>query len=369
MNKNQIRYLGLADIHLGHNKVKTEYTVNNLRYFFRKNKDDILTVDIIFVFGDVFDRLLSNASLDSILAYGWLSELLLFCKNNNIKLRILEGTPSHDRKQVKQLTEIIKSLGINNEIDYKYYDTLDIEIMEDLGISILYIPDEYRPTADEVLKEVKRKLKEYNLDKVDIIAMHGAFKYQIPNIQSDAFHDQDVYSDLANYTVNCGHVHNRSNYKNILVPGSFDRLTFADENDEKGGLLVTLKKNKGFDYKVLLNERAAIFKSFDLSSNSIDEVKTELEKLNSKTDRLIFVRLIGDIKNETLLEFRDKFDNIRFTISNKKELTQSELLDKSEISVNIKLDKNEIINFIEKHYQSYTDLPLDVIMEELENIL
>lgn len=369
MKKNRVTYLSLADIHLGHNKVKSSYIIKNLKSFFYKYKKDILISDIIFIFGDTFDRLLSNASEDSIIAYSWLSELLLFCKNNNIKLRILEGTPSHDRKQVKQLTEIIKNLGLENKVDYKYFDTLDIEYMEDLDLHILYLPDEYRPTAEETLKAVKEKLKEHNLERADIIAMHGAFKYQIPNIDSPAFHDQDVYKDLANYTVNCGHVHNRSNYENILVPGSFERLTFADENDKKGGLLVTLKKDKGFDYKVLINDNTAIFKTFELEKNKIEDIKKELEELNNLKDRLVFVRFLGNMKNETLLEFRELYPNIKFTITTKSEIKRSELLDRKNIDINIKLDKDKIMKFCEINYRDYTNLNWDIIKLELENIL
>ena len=58
-------------------------------------------------------------------SHEWLTELIVFCKQHDIILRILEGTPSHDRNQSKVITSIIKKLNI--ELDYKYIDTLYIE--------------------------------------------------------------------------------------------------------------------------------------------------------------------------------------------------------------------------------------------------
>jgi len=366
-----ISYLLLSDLHLGHDKNKTEYIVRNLDLFFKRNLDTILKTRIIFIAGDVFDRLLSNSNKDSILAYSWLSRLLVFCKNNDIKLRILEGTPSHDRKQVKQLTEIIKSLGIEDEVDYRYFDKLDIEFMKDLGLSVLYIPDEWKENAEDTLKDVKKILITHGLDKVDIIIMHGAFKYQIPNIESPAFHNQEEYVKLVNYTVNCGHVHNPSVYEKILVPGSFDRLNHSDEKDTKGGLIVNLFENGTFDFKVLENKTAMIFKTFDLSKTDWNKIEKELKKLNN--NELAFVRFLttDEIKiKDNLFELKQLYPNLRFTVTKKdkvkNEINNMELTTDINIDI-VKLDEEAIKNYIMENIPN--DIDEKLLLEELNNIL
>ena len=163
MNKQLIKYLVISDIHLGHNINRTEYIVNNLRDYIFKNKK-FKDLDIIFIAGDIFDRLLNPSSNDMIVSCVWLTELVKFCKERKIKLRILEGTPSHDWKQAKLISNIIEKLNI--EIDYKYVDTLFIEDMEDLGLSILYIPDEYKHKATDTFKDVKKLMKSLNKEMI-----------------------------------------------------------------------------------------------------------------------------------------------------------------------------------------------------------
>jgi len=372
MNKHIVKYLLLSDIHLGHDINKTTNIINNLDRFFIKYKRDIDNVDMIIISGDVFDRLLSNANKDSILAYSWLSRLVQYCSMNNIKLRILEGTPSHDRKQVKQLTEIIKSLGLEDKVDYKYFEELDVEYIEDLGLWFLYIPDEWKHKASEVLEDVKKKLEENDLDKVDVIVMHGAFKYQIPHIQSESFHDQDEYVKLARYTINCGHVHNRSQYENILVPGSFDRLTFADEGDIKGGLLVYLNSDGTFDYKVLENTNALYFKTFDLDKTSWDAIEKELEKLNKKLDKGHIRFIVNDRSalSQNLIELKEKYPNLKFKVEKKsnQNLKEKELdLEKTTEIELTKLDSETIEQYVKENISP--DVDKNMLEAELKNIL
>ena len=112
MKKNKISYLVLSDIHLGHNINKTENIINNLQIYFKENYKEFSKLDMICIAGDVFDKLLVSSSIDFLLATEWLTELIVFCKQHDIILRILEGTPSHDRNQSKVITSIIKKLNI-----------------------------------------------------------------------------------------------------------------------------------------------------------------------------------------------------------------------------------------------------------------
>ena len=108
----KISYLVLSDIHLGHNINTTENIINNLQLYFKDNYKEFSKLDMICIAGDVFDKLLVSSSIDFILSTEWLTELIVFCKQHDIILRILEGTPSHDRNQSKVITSIIKKLNM-----------------------------------------------------------------------------------------------------------------------------------------------------------------------------------------------------------------------------------------------------------------
>lgn len=277
MNKSiRMKYLVLSDIHFGHNINKTCYIVENLNKFFHNYSKELENLHVIFIAGDIFDRLLSNSSQDYILATEWLTELILFCKNNNIKLRILEGTPSHDWKQAKLISAIISKLKV--DIDYKYIDTLLIEYMEEYKLHVLYIPDEYKPKAIDTLKEVKKKLKEMKLTQVDIAIMHGQFHYQLPMIKLDSSHTEEEYLNLVKRYISIGHIHTPSIYNRIIAQGSFDRLAHNEE-ETKGGVIITLSDTNGDTYKFLNNNNAMVFKTIKFKDESIDKICTKVRKI------------------------------------------------------------------------------------------
>ena len=331
-----IQYLLLSDIHGGHNRTPTDFITSNLRSYFIKYKKKIENVDIIFISGDTFDRLLAINSPDSIIMYNWLTELVNFCSKHGIKLRILEGTPSHDWKQVKLLYEIINKFNI--DVDFKYVENIEIEnmVIRDLELSVLYIPDEIKDNAEEIWKEVTKTLEENNMDKVDLIVMHGAFKYQIPIKNLDFLHDENRYISITNYLINIGHVHNHSEFDKILCPGSFDRLTFADENDKKGGWLVRLYEDGNVEKEFLENTTAMVFKTIDLTKEA-SQINKILKHIPDYSNIRLLVNKDDSIK-ELVNELQFKYPNKRFII---KDIDKK---DSKEININ-KDNKKELFKF------------------------
>ena len=322
-----LSYLLLSDIHLGHNRNPSTFIISNLDSLFSKHNKKIKNVDVIFITGDIFDRLLSNNSPDYINIYDWLTKLVKYCSDNKIKLRILEGTPSHDWKQAKLLYNIVKRLGI--KVDFKYFDNIEVETMTINGyeLNILYIPDEIYDNAEDIWLEVNNKLKEKNLDKVDLIMMHGAFKYQLHIKNLDFLHDEERYINITEYLINIGHVHNHSEYDKILCPGSFDRLNFADENDKKGGWLITLYENGEVKKEFLENITAMVFKTIDLTKDKkIDKI---LKTIPNYSNIRLLVNKEDSIKT-LVKELQFKYPNHRFVIKD---------IDKKE-EKELKLNKN-----------------------------
>ena len=291
----KIKILNLTDIHLGHNRNKTVNIVNNLITFFKNYNKQIKTVDMIVITGDVFHMLLKTYSEDYIIAMRWLTELVKYCADHKIKLRILEGTPSHDWKQCSVLTNTVKNL--KEEVDFKYIDTLYVEKLSDLDTTILYLPDEFRHDATDTYQEVLNILKDNHLVKVDIMFGHGAFKYQMPD-DNISYHDEISYINIVNYLISFGHVHTPSSFGIIKAPGSFDRTAHGEEHD-KGGMLYTIDKGE-LSYEFLVNKDALRFDTFKFNNeNDIEVIIAETDKRIKKVPEGSWVRLL--VNNEVFL--------------------------------------------------------------------
>jgi DNA repair exonuclease SbcCD nuclease subunit len=216
----------VSDIHLGHPRTSTFHIVANLRNAFPDN-EETAQLDLIFLAGDVFDRLLTlpQEEVDEIQA--WINELLALCAKHNILLRVLEGTPSHDWKQSRQFVNLNSDPEALAQL--KYVETLSIETIDELGgLTVLYVPDEWNHDATDTWLQVQELLKKHGLDKVDVACMHGAFDYQLP-IESIKNHNSAWYQSIVNHYIVIGHVHIRTTHGKILAQGSFDRLSHGEE--------------------------------------------------------------------------------------------------------------------------------------------
>lgn len=367
------KYLVISDIHLGHPINKTPYIVNNLKQFFIDYNKDLRYLNTIFIAGDIFDRLLANPSSDYLLATEWITELVLYCKNNKIKLRILEGTPSHDWKQAKLITSIINKLKI--DVDYLYIDTLHIEYLKDENIYILYIPDEYNPKAIDTLQEVKVKLKELNIEQVDIAIMHGQFHYQLPMVTLESSHTEEEYLNLVKHYISIGHIHIPSVYSRILAQGSFDRLQHNEE-EPKGAMVISVYEDKEQDsYKFLENKNAMIFKTIKFDNEPLDVIINKSKKILDKLPINSNVRLIAN--NEEYLSSAVKtlskdYSLIRIKAERTKKNTEAvKLIKKEIISHSLVITKDNIESLIEAELDKYnlTKDELTVLKAELDELI
>jgi DNA repair exonuclease SbcCD nuclease subunit len=188
------------------------------------------SVDIIILAGDVFDTSLyfSDDAVGEIEL--WMLRLLRLCSKWDITLLILEGTPSHDRKQSKHFIKLQQSVGI--DVDVHYIDTLTIEYFPKFNVNILFVPDEYHSTTLETWLAVQELLLMHNLEKVDYAVMHGMFHHQMQTGLQLPFHDSQNYLSIVKKYIFIGHIHQMSVYERILSHGSTDRLCHGDESDK-----------------------------------------------------------------------------------------------------------------------------------------
>jgi DNA repair exonuclease SbcCD nuclease subunit len=287
----RLRYLVLSDVHLGSKNNPTEEIITNLDTFFEgySSKSDHCKLDIIFIAGDLFDRLLDMDDENTHLIKLWLDRLSRFCSRENISLRILKGTPSHDWNQSSQAETVWKISQTPG--DFKYIDTLSIEYMEKHDIHVLYVPDEWAGTTQETLDQVKTLMAEMQLKTVDIAIMHGLFNYQLPGVgKTTSKHDELSYLELVKYFINIGHIHTHSTYERILAQGSFDRLTHGEE-EPKGAMLMILDPDDGNKFFFLENKKAKIFKTITLKLADVDKCLESIDKQLLKIPINSYIRI------------------------------------------------------------------------------
>lgn len=265
-----VSILVISDIHLGHRSNDPFKMVSSLRKYLI-DSGVLEKIDLMVIAGDLFDRLLT-LDYPALAEFDWFFALLLTeCSQKNCKLRVLEGTPSHDRGQSSRI-ETILSL-IKHQPDFKYVKDLYLEYFDTWDMSCLYIPDEYKPKTEDTLDEVKALLKSRNLSQVDVAFMHGQFGYQIPGaISGIPIHDQAEYEKLVKGRIFIGHVHTHSQCGKIVAQGSFDRLKHGEE-EPKGFVIAKYneKKDRWF-IDFIENKEARKYLSVDISNMGLNEV-------------------------------------------------------------------------------------------------
>jgi hypothetical protein len=270
-------YLSIAvisDIHLGHRRNTACDMVTALRAAL-PNNEETADLDIIFLAGDVFDRLL-NLPMDDVGEIdNWIADLLNMCARKNIMLRILEGTPSHDWGQSTRFETIAQVL--KSPVDMRHVKDLSIEYIEDFGINVLYVPDEWRSDVETTKEEVIALLAHHGLRQVDYSIMHGNFRYQVPAVYAEGTkHDESFYLDITKRHIFIGHIHTFSQYERIVAQGSFDRLSHGEE-EPKGHVRGKFFDSGNSEITFVENTRARIYKTVNCNGLSVEETIERLK--------------------------------------------------------------------------------------------
>jgi DNA repair exonuclease SbcCD nuclease subunit len=321
--KKQLKFAVISDIHLGNKRNNAESIITNLNEYFSNSKV-FSNIDVAILAGDVFDEMLSFSSEEVGHICIWIARVLNLCKSFNVKLRILEGTPSHDRKQSTQFSIINKIYESNFEskIDLKYITALSIEYIEEYNINILYVPDEWNSTAEETLIQVKQLLVEKNINQVDFSVMHGNFNYQLPKIAITASaHIPEEYIKITKYLIWIGHIHIYSNFDKIYAQGSFDRLSHNEEG-AKGYLLSTVNPDGSYEIKFVENVNAKKFITIDCTSYDLEKNIKKIDKIASKLKNGSFVRIKANILNPIFsgdLTLKRRWPNLVWSVVSEKE--------------------------------------------------
>ncbi len=265
------RYASVSDVHLGHPRTHASHTIASLNKCI-VNDEYLSTIDVLIIVGDLFDRGLRwNEDIIADIE-DWVFRTLTYCARNKTALWILEGTPSHDREQsrVFERFNIMFSMGCN----LRYIDKTSVFYDKQFGLHFLFIPDGEANT-DLTWETTNQLLAENGIDKVDFAFIHGAFRYQLPEVANTPKHIEERYLSIVRYVINTGHIHHASVFDRIHSNGSFDRV---DHNYEtpKGFWDVTLRAGE-YQCTFIQNKDAKIYLTIDCRGLSVEDALRKIQ--------------------------------------------------------------------------------------------
>lgn len=329
----KLKYLVLSDIHFGNPNNPTPNIIKNLDNFFITYAKTISSSDFIFLAGDVFDRKLQASDNNYTLAIKWLVWLATYCSKRKIKLRILEGTLSHDHHQCHILNYIFYQHHL--DLDFRYIQDIQVEITP--KGSILYIPDNMAYYGEDVFDQAETAVFDTGLQQVDIGIFHGLFHYQLPHLNIDLMLSESKFQDLVKHYITIGHIHTFSTNGRIIAPGSFDRLTFGQE-EPKGGIFIEYHPLLEDKFTFLENTNAMLFNTIEILENE------DYDIFLSKLDKLIKQMKKGNIRIKIPKNYKhlvnlpilaNKYPTIKFKLKEESPLQEIEIVDKTIKEINI----------------------------------
>lgn len=265
-------YLTISDLHLMHSLNETPHIVGSLRAFFEdfSPKSKMAKLDAIFIDGDIWETEVKAKHPYYIQILLFFSDLFAFASTNDIMLRFLEGTTSHEYRQTRTLVPLAESYG--DKLDFKYVDTLTIEHSERLGIDILYVPDELNKSdAAKTQQQVIDLMREKGIEKVHIAHLHGLFDIQTPGLGNlEAKHSSEFYLSITLWYINIGHDHHPAISGRILRQGSFDRMCHGEEHG-KGGIICHIRPDSTNSFEFVENKLARTFKTITVKKTDLRE--------------------------------------------------------------------------------------------------
>lgn len=346
MYKRAFKLAVVSDIHLGNRRTASKFIIANLDKHITNDKF-LSGVDILFLAGDVLDELLDMSCDEGHDIELWFARTLLLCKKHNVRLRVLEGTPSHDRMQSQRfvtLNEIHEKAGVGMT-DLRYVTKLEIEHMPDYGINVLYVPDKWGTSAQDALDQVHSHLAQHGIEKVDFAIMHGAFEHQLP-FHDAATHNAQAYLAVVEKLIFVGHIHINSVFERIFAQGSFDRISHGEEKP-KGFYTATIEKDGAYDVRFVENTTAAIYKSIFVNEFEMVDALLFLEKELSTIPEGSAVRLQAKwdsplFANQALI--KDRWPDYVWTFQpkDKEKPAATMLIDHKQIYVPLQLNRQNL---------------------------
>lgn len=291
--------LTISDVHLGHPLVSMTHILQNLERFFDgfASANTFPDLKVIFIAGDLWHQVLP-------LEHNGLTDFFVFwykfcswCQRKQVTLRLMKGTPSHDGTQ----GDIVETYTVTTfpALDFRYVRDLSIEVLDTLKLSVLYVPDECRPSAEQIYEDTIAVFHQHQLQQVDIGIMHGMFHYQLGTIPTNhKVHTEALYQALVRRFISIGHIHIASRFERIFAQGSFDRISHGEEGDKGAYYFVEVEKDT-WEPHFLVNRFAKCFKSITILNSTPDPME-KVEQLLLTLPDDSHVRIIAEEGHDIL---------------------------------------------------------------------
>ena len=319
-----MKYKGvmIADIHFGALPVERLYNELEIFLDFIEKK----SLDFIVILGDWFDKKINLNSKDAKYSTVFFERICQICIDNDIKLRIIQGTESHDNSQL----EVLEILAKNKPVDFKvFYEVEEEELFPDFNV--LYVPEEYINSIDE-------KYGKYMNKKYDMIFGHGMIQEvkfaaliqsSETTMKKAPIFKSKMLCDMCYGPIFFGHIHTKDIFNDRLYyVGSYSRWKFGEEED-KGFYYVKYENDtKEFEAKFIVNDKAMKYDTIE-----IYEKESGFYKLNTENQIKYIQNLIQS--------FEYDFLRLQFYISQGYE------------------NENLLINMINESFGKYKNLKLD----------
>lgn len=326
-NHSDVKILELTDLHIGRPNVPPHMVHEHLvKYVYPKLEE----IQILAIVGDFFDRLCNLNSDDGIYAALIVDELIQYAERYQFYIRVVRGTFSHDRYQNRLfLTKNYRNpLMLHNKPLVRVIDNIELELFEDLKISVVYCPDD-QPYQD-VTQAVIDVIEAHKLKKVDFLFSHGYWEHLLPKGLTQLPHNTLIYNRIEPYIQGAilnGHVHIPNVYKKVFNGGSFERLQHGEEEDKGYFLLTYTPTTHKIQYTFVINEDAIPFVTVDLDTTfnvedaliRIGSVVDKIREQRKDPDLKIFLRIAGN-SDFVAAYVKDNFHNV--VVTKKSTVTQ-----------------------------------------------
>lgn len=313
-----MRGVVINDIHFGIKDSKRVYEeLGQLKSFLIQHSDEI---QVVLIAGDYYDRKLSVTEPATFYAMCFFQELLEICREKKFKLRMIQGTRSHELNQLS----IFEPFMQEKDVDFKIIYTVQEEVFS-TGFNVLYLPEEYPEDSNEYYKDFKQK--EYSA-----IIGHGtwdfvSFDSQIKLAETVGIHSAPVFkfdeweNSVKNGFISFGHIHSRNKYKNkIFYCGSFSRWGFGERSARGFTYFNYDEDNKKYDVHFIDNVEAPLYDVIEIldlmpeaNQSEVSDICKLVEEYLGKTD---FLRVgISGLDNDKQLLLKEYFQenkNLKF---------------------------------------------------------
>ena len=304
-----MKYKGalIADIHFGALPIDDLY--NELQMFL--DYIDKKDIDFIIILGDWFDRKLNMNSKDAKYSTICFERICQIAMNNNIKVRMIQGTESHDNNQL----EILEILAKNKHIDFKvFYEVGEEELFP--NFNVLYVPEEYITSFDD-------KYGKYMNNNYDMIFGHGviqevkfaSYLQQTEKTMKKApIFKSNMLMSICDGPIFFGHVHTRDVFHDrVYYVGSYSRWMFGEEEDKGFYTVKYDNKTKEFETKFIVNQLAKRYDTIEIYDKD-----TRFYKLDKESQIKYLISILDGIDYDFIrIQFYipDDYSEYNFLIS------------------------------------------------------